>query len=409
MHPKYLSIKPYTYHLPEERIARYPLHNRHDAKLLVYKNGSITENIYQHITDELPNNSVLIFNNTRVIQARLYFQKPNGTFIEIFCLEPDDRYTSITQAMTQQGKVYWKCLIGGASKWKAEKLTIVHSINTLELEAEKITQQKDSYVICFNWKPYTQTFAEVLQYVGNTPLPPYLNRKAEKADIKRYQTIYAAKDGSVAAPTAGLHFTKDVFDTLNKKNVQLLHLTLHVGAGTFKPVKGTYMRDHIMHAEYIDVSKQVIEQLIAIKKASQPVIAVGTTSLRTLESLYWIGWAIHNNSNIDMQKFILHQWFAYEAAVTKNFSITDALESILMYLVEHNMDRLITRTQILIVPKYAFRMIDGLITNFHQPQSTPLLLVAALVGDSWREIYDYALANNFRFLSYGDGCLLMLS
>lgn len=407
MHPKYLSIKDYTYHLPEERIARYPLNKRDDSKLLVYKNGTITENIYQHIADELPNNSVLIFNDTRVIQARLYFKKPNGTLIEIFCLEPDNRYADITQAMLQQEKVYWKCLIGGASKWKTGKLKAAHSSDAIVLEAEKIAQEKDSYLICFSWKPCTQAFSEILQHVGNIPLPPYLHRKAEVSDAERYQTIYAVKDGSVAAPTAGLHFTKEVFKNLDAKNIRSLHLTLHVGAGTFKPVKATYMEDHTMHAEYIDVSKQAIEQLITIKKLAQPIIAVGTTSLRTLESLYWIGWAIHNDSNIDMQRFVLHQWFSYETAVTKNFSIIDALENILKYLVKCSVDRLVTRTQILIAPGYVFKMIDGLITNFHQPQSTLLLLVAALVGDDWRKIYDYALNNNFRFLSYGDGCLLM--
>lgn len=406
MHPKYLSILDFTYSLPEERIARYPLDNRHNAKLLVYKNGVITDTIYQNITNELPENSMLVFNNTLVIQARLYFTKPNGTTIEIFCLEPDEQYADITNAMLQQSKVYWKCLVGGASKWKTEKLQS-NNHTAILLQAEKISQEKDSYIICFSWEPSTKTFAEVLQTIGNIPLPPYLNRKAEESDKERYQTIYAVKEGSVAAPTAGLHFTSEVFEQLDKKNIQPLQITLHVGAGTFKPVKAIQMKDHVMHAEYIDVSKKTIEQLIAAKKAQQSIIAVGTTSLRTLESLYWIGWIMHNNSNINLQSLVLDQWLPYEGSISTRFSTIDALEAILKYLEEKRLDRLITRTKILIAPGYDFKIINGLITNFHQPQSTLLLLIAALVGDNWRKIYNHALHNNFRFLSYGDGCLLL--
>ncbi len=407
IHPKHLSIKDYTYHLPEDCIAQYPLSNRHDSKLLVYRNGIITENSYQYIDTELPSGSVLVFNNTHVIQARLYFKKSTGTLIEIFCLEPDDRYGDITTAMLQQDKVYWKCLIGGASKWKTGILQAVNNISSITLYAEKIAQEKDSYTICFSWMPQTKTFAEVLELIGNIPLPPYLNRQAEIIDVERYQTVYASNKGSVATPTAGLHFTADILNTLAKKNIQLLEVTLHVGAGTFKPVKATYMEDHVMHAEYIDISKATIELLIDNVVNGKVIIAVGTTSLRTLESLYWFGWIIENDPNIDMQRFILHQWFPYENSISKKFTITKALLNILRYLVEKDMDRLVTRTQILIAPGYTFKLIKGLITNFHQPQSTLLLLVAAFVGEGWRKIYNHALRNHFRFLSYGDGCLLM--
>ncbi len=407
IHPKRLSIKDYTYHLPEDCIARYPLSNRHDSKLLVYKNGTITENSYQYIDTELPSDSVLVFNNTHVIQARLYFKKSTGTPIEIFCLEPDDRYEDITTAMLQQGKVYWKCLIGGASKWKTGILQAVNNTSSITLYAEKIAQEKDSYTVCFSWKPQTKTFAEVLELIGNIPLPPYLNRQAEMIDVERYQTVYASKKGSVAAPTAGLHFTSDILKTLAKKNIQSLEVTLHVGAGTFKPVKATYLKDHVMHAEYIDISKETIELLIDNVMNEKAIIAVGTTSLRTLESLYWFGWIIENDPDIYMQSFILHQWVAYETEIPKGFTTIHALKSILNYIIKNNANKLITRTQILIAPGYTFKLINGLITNFHQPQSTLLLLVAAFVGEDWRKIYNHALKNHFRFLSYGDGCLLM--
>lgn len=407
MHPKYISILDYTYSLPEERIAHYPLSNRHDAKLLVYKNGKISENKYKYIADELPTNSLLVFNNTRVIQARLYFSTLNGKNIEIFCLEPDDRYTDITNAMLQQRQVYWKCLIGGAAKWKNGKAIIKNNQSDIFLQAEKIAQEKDSYIICFNWTPHIKSFAEILENIGNIPLPPYLNRQAEITDIERYQTLYATKDGSVAAPTAGLHFTEHIFETLSQKNIPLLPITLHVGAGTFKPVKTACMQDHIMHAEYIDISKETIELLIHNILNEKTIVAVGTTSLRTLESLYWIGWIIENDPNINMQNFILNQWFPYETTISKDFTTINALKSICKYLVKHNIDRLITRTQILIAPGYIFKFVKGLITNFHQPKSTLLLLIAAFIGDNWKKIYKYALENNFRFLSYGDGCLLM--
>lgn len=407
MHPKHLSIADYTYSLPKERIAKHPLPNRHDAKLLVYRNGIITENTYQNIADELSNNSTLIFNNTRVIQARLYFLTSTEKDIEIFCLEPDDRYADTTNAMLQQGQVYWKCLIGGAAKWKNGKAIIKNNSSNIRLQAEKIAQENDSYIICFSWLPAIETFATILEIFGNIPLPPYLNRKVEITDTERYQTIYALKNGSVAAPTAGLHFTKHIFETLLQKNIQTLQVTLHVGAGTFKPVKTACMQDHIMHAEYIDISKETIELLIDNVTNKKVIIAVGTTSLRTLESLYWIGWIIENDPDIDMENFILNQWFPYKNIIPKKFTITKALLNILSYLVENNMNKLVTRTQILIAPGYIFKLVKGLITNFHQPKSTLLLLIAAFVGDNWKKIYTYALENNFRFLSYGDGCLLM--
>lgn len=405
MHPKRLLIKDFLYNLPEEKIAKYPLPKRDESKLLVYKDGAITENIYYNLTEYLPENSLLIFNNTKVVEARLLFQKSTGSSIEIFCLEPAEVYTDITTAMLQKGKVWWKCLVGGAKKWKEETLlkVIETSSATLQLHAKKTEKFTDYFLIEFSWDDTSLSFAEVLHMAGSMPLPPYLNRTAEESDKERYQTIYARHDGSVAAPTAGLHFTERLFEKLMAKRIQQDFVTLHVGAGTFKPVKSETMQEHEMHTEFIDVRAALIENIL--QHINETVIAVGTTSLRTIESLYWLGVKTILQPAITLENLHVYQWDAYDTDA-ENITAKDALKSLLNWMQRHNLSNLITKTQIIIAPGYGLKVAKALITNFHQPQSTLLLLVAALVGDDWRKVYHYGLENNFRFLSYGDGCLL---
>lgn len=408
MHPKELSIIDFTYELPDERIARYPLAERDQSKLLIYRNGQISETIYAELAAHIPANSLLVFNNTKVVEARLLFEKPNGGRIEIFCLEPHEQYGDITTAMLQKGKVWWKCLVGGAKKWKEGALISQiekYDSSEITLTARKIEQYADAYLIELSWDDADMSFAELLHAAGVIPLPPYLNRAAEESDQERYQTIYAKHDGSVAAPTAGLHFTNSLFAKLTQKNIRHSFVTLHVGAGTFKPVKSATMQDHEMHAEFIDVSAAFIEQLL--QETAGPVIAVGTTSLRTLESLYWLGVKTKLDPLISAEALTITQWEPYELA-EYNFSAAEALTALLDWLQQNQADRLITKTQIIIATGYTFRIIKGLITNFHQPQSTLLLLVAAITGDNWKNIYQYALDKEFRFLSYGDGSLLWL-
>lgn len=405
MHPKRLLIKDFLYNLPEEKIAKYPLPKRDESKLLVYKDGAITENIYYNLTEYLPENSLLVFNNTKVVEARLLFQKSTGSSIEIFCLEPAEVYTDITTAMLQKGKVWWKCLVGGAKKWKEETLlkVIETSSATLQLHAKKTEKFTDYFLIEFSWDDTSLSFAEVLHMAGSMPLPPYLNRTAEESDKERYQTIYARHDGSVAAPTAGLHFTERLFEKLMAKRIQQDFVTLHVGAGTFKPVKSETMQEHEMHTEFIDVRAALIENIL--QHINETVIAVGTTSLRTIESLYWLGVKTILQPAITLENLHVYQWDAYDTDA-ENITAKDALKSLLNWMQRHNLSNLITKTQIIIAPGYGLKVAKALITNFHQPQSTLLLLVAALIGDDWRKVYHYALENNFRFLSYGDGCLL---
>jgi S-adenosylmethionine:tRNA ribosyltransferase-isomerase len=401
MHPKEISILDYTYELPDERIAKYPLQERDQSKLLIYENGNISESIYLELDKHLPAESFLVFNQTKVVEARLLFQKPTGGVIEIFCLEPHEQYPDITTAMMQKQKVWWKCLIGGASKWK-HGMVLLKQVDDMIIEASIIDRASETFIVELSWNN-DLSFADVLHKAGAIPLPPYLHRNAEENDKERYQTIYAEKDGSVAAPTAGLHFTERMFTEFKKKNITFSFVTLHVGAGTFKPVKAEKMEDHEMHAEFFDVELSFIEQLVT--NINKPVVAVGTTSLRTLESLYWIGVKIQN-ANFKMQKeeICVRQWDSYEIKV--NLSAGEALQSLADWMRQQNMQRLITKTQIIIAPGYELKIAKGLITNFHQPQSTLLLLVAAIVGSDWKKIYEYALKNNFRFLSYGDGSLL---
>jgi S-adenosylmethionine:tRNA ribosyltransferase-isomerase len=409
--PRNISINDYTYSLPEERIAKYPLAERDASKLLVYKDRKIEEDIYRNIADHIPSNSLLIFNNTKVVEARLLFQKATGGVIEIFCLEPHEQYPDITTAMLQKEKVLWQCLVGGASKWKTGQVLekkIVLNENEIILQASYLEKRTDHFIIELSWTPINLSFAEVLHLTGAIPLPPYIKRTAEIADTERYQTVYAAHDGSVAAPTAGLHFTETIFTQLKEKNIQKDFVTLHVGAGTFKPVKSETMQEHEMHAEWIDVSKSAIENIL--RNLDNNIIAVGTTSLRTIESLYWLGL---KQSGIGSPKsgvafegsLDLLQWEAYELN-ENNIPAKEALQSLLNWMETNKLNRLVAKTQILIAPGYKFKIIKGLVTNFHQPQSTLLLLVAALIGKDWKNIYDHAMQNDFRFLSYGDGCLL---
>lgn len=411
MDPGNLSIKEFTYDLPEHRIAKYPLPERDASKLLIYDQGKITEDIYKNLDRQLPPNSLLVFNDTKVIEARLLFQKPTGGIIEIFCLDPHEQYADITVAMNQHGHVLWQCLIGGASKWKHGQILEkkINSSKEIILHAKYVEKKIDSFVIEFAWNDDSLNFAEILHHAGAIPLPPYIKRAVERSDEERYQTIYAHHEGSVAAPTAGLHFTEYVFDKLRLKNIKTDFVTLHVGAGTFKPVKTETIEGHEMHAEFINVSKETIENIF--QNLSQNIIPVGTTSLRTIESLYWLGVkSMMGRGQLTTAggKLIeLSQWECYELE-KMNIEPGQALEALIDFMQKEKRERLVTKTQILIAPPYKTRIANALITNFHQPQSTLLLLVAALIKEDWKKVYDYALQHDFRFLSYGDGCLLWI-
>lgn len=422
--PQNICISDYTYALPEERIAKFPLAERDASKLLICKEDEIAEDRYNNIAEHISKNSLLVFNNTKVVEARLLFQKATGGIIEIFCLEPHEQYADITTAMLQPGKVLWQCLVGGASKWKAGQILekkIQQEGKEIVLLAKYVEKKQDAFLIELSWTPEALSFAELLHYAGAIPLPPYIKRAVEESDAERYQTVYAHFDGSVAAPTAGLHFTESIFNQLKEKDIATDFVTLHVGAGTFKPVKAGTMQEHIMHAEFIDVSKATIQNILA--NLDNNIIAVGTTSLRTIESLYWLGRKPElrsgevNGTGPDSYRVPLSvsQWEPYEST-EKNISVKESLQTLLEWMDKNKLERLLAKTQILIAPGYEFKIVNGLITNFHQPQSTLLLLVAAFIGNDlsseqpgWKKIYNYALQNNFRFLSYGDGSLLWRS
>ena len=404
MHPSQLQIKDFSYQLPNDRIAKYPLAERDMSKLLIYENQTITEDIYRNIGNHLEKESLLLFNNTLVIEARILFEKSAGSTIEVFCLEPAADL-ELTQAMMSKSTVQWNCLVGGASKWKQEFLE--KKICTAEIEfnlrAKQIKKKTDSFVVEFSWDNSEITFAEVLHHAGILPLPPYLQRKTEPVDYERYQTVYARNQGSVAAPTAGLHFTKSLLNQLKQKGITQEYVTLHVGAGTFKPVKSNSMQEHEMHKEWILVHRSAIETLL--QSLQKNIIPVGTTSLRTLETLYWMGVKALVKPDASLQELEIKQWDAYDLEM-QTTSTQQAFEALLNWLQKHNLHELICYTQILIAPGYKIRVANALISNFHQPNSTLLLLVAAFIGDAWRKVYDYALTHDFRFLSYGDGCLL---
>ena len=405
MNPKDLSIEDYTYLLPDERIARYPLSERDASKLLIYNKGSITEDTYKNIATHIPEGALILFNQTKVVHARLLFKKPSGGTIEVFCLGPHPHYADIQSAMLTRQAVVWECLVGGASKWKDGTVLQINNLSPrFTLCARKQEHTSGAFFICLEWDDEEMTFGEVLHYAGSVPLPPYLKRDAVADDETRYQTLFARENGSVAAPTAGLHFTTDIMNSLHAKNITTDFVTLHVGAGTFKPVKASTMSAHEMHAEWMEVTRETITGLLT--QEGKNIVAVGTTSLRTLESLYWIGNKLANSLPVDLNTISVTQWEPYETHI--EVTTRAALQAILSYMTKHLLGKITTRTQILIAPGYRFRIATALVTNFHQPGSTLLLLVAAITGAEWRNIYEYALAHDFRFLSYGDGCLLWL-
>jgi len=402
--PKEIRIEDYNYNLPDSRIAKYPLTERDSSKLLVYNNGEIEDACFKNLATFLPDDSLLIFNNTKVIQARLHFQKATGAQIEIFCLEPYSPNDYLLNFQQTQ-RCSWVCLIGNLKKWKEDKLTKEIEINGQKviITANKIQSDASSHIIEFEWDNQDYTFSELLEATGELPIPPYLNRKTEKEDKQTYQTVYSKIDGSVAAPTAGLHFTDAVFHSLGEKGIQTAEVTLHVGAGTFRPVKSEQIKDHVMHSEFISVKREVIDQLLNHKGK---IIAIGTTSVRTLESLYYLGMTLGEGEGSDLK---VTQWQAYEKP-ENNITVQDSLLNILDYLNARNLNTFIAHTQIIIAPGYKFKIVDGIITNFHQPQSTLLLLVSAFVGNgNWKNIYKHALSNEYRFLSYGDSSLLLKS
>ena len=402
-HPKDLLIADFSYELPDEKIAKYPLQERDASKLLLYNNGEISETIFGNIADHLPTNSLLVFNNSKVIQSRLSFTKPSGGVIEIFILEPCLEYGDITTAMKRIGSIRCNCLVGGAKKWKQGKLekVLLNNVEPVILTAQIIEKLNEAFIIEFNWQPEVD-FATALNIFGNTPIPPYLHRSSDETDKERYQTIYAKEDGSVAAPTAGLHFTNDVMQSLQNKNIAHAYVTLHVGAGTFKPVKSATIAGHEMHAEYIIVGASFIEKLLNYKE----VIPVGTTSMRTIESLYWMGVKAKLHKGISLADLEIKQWDVYDELMQYNVSKEVALMSLLQKMKEQNITSIKLQTQIMIAPPYESKIATAIITNFHQPQSTLLLLIAALTGTNWKKMYQYALENNFRFLSYGDSSLI---
>lgn len=398
---KDIEIAEYDYLLPDEKIAKYPLKQRDSSKLLLYNGGNISHDTFCNLPQYIGEGALMIFNNTKVIQARLRFKKETGAQIEVFCLEPEQPI-DYQQTFLQTDTCVWKCLIGNSARWKNGMLSQKLSIDDKEitLHAERINSGAVNSVR-FTWDGGV-TFADVLDAVGELPIPPYLNRKTEEEDKKTYQTVYSKIKGSVAAPTAGLHFTGQTMSQLKEKNIQLQEVTLHVGAGTFKPVKSDSIGEHEMHEEYIEVKKELIKSLIAAKGK---IVAVGTTSVRTLESLYYLGEAIHSNPDISMEELHVSQWVPYERQHT--LSAEESLTAIANYLDRHNLDAIHTHTQIIIAPGYKFNIVNAIITNFHQPKSTLLLLVSAFVKGHWRDIYDYALGHDFRFLSYGDSSLLI--
>lgn len=404
--PKHIRISEFNYPLPDERIAKFPLPVRDQSKLLLYRHGEVTEDIFTSLPDYLPANSLMIFNNTKVIQARLHFHKETGALIEVFCLEPIQP-NDYALNFQQTEHAAWLCMIGNLKKWKegALKREITVKGKPLTLTAERGACHGTSHWVDFRWNNPEITFADILEVFGELPIPPYLNRETQESDKETYQTVYSKIKGSVAAPTAGLHFTPRVLDALREKGVALEELTLHVGAGTFKPVKSEEIEGHEMHTEYISVNRSTLEKLVAHEGKA---IAVGTTSVRTLESLYHIGVTLLHNPNATEEDLHVKQWQPYETALeTAATPAVDALQAIIAYLDRHHMETLHSSTQIIITPGYEYRIVKAMVTNFHQPQSTLLLLVSAFLHGDWRKIYDYALAHDFRFLSYGDSSLLI--
>jgi S-adenosylmethionine:tRNA ribosyltransferase-isomerase len=402
---KNIQISDFTYHLPDKRIAKYPLAERDASKLLIYKNNTIQEDIYKNFAEYIPENTLMIYNNTKVVEARMLFHTDTGAVAELFYLEAAEKYIDASMAMGCQGELEIKCYVGNAKRWKKDTLTRIINWNgqQLELTASNKERVNDYFHVTLSWTPSEIVFAEVLHAFGSIPLPPYLNRETETSDLERYQTTFAKELGSVAAPTAGLHFTENILNQLENKGIKNEYVTLHVGAGTFKPVKSEEIGGHEMHGEYLDVELTTI-QSICDALENKTIVTVGTTSTRTVESLYWIGRKLFFTPDLSRDALEVQQWEPYET--TNLCTPKQAYQALIDYLKKENLNRFISRTQIIIAPGYQYKVIDALATNFHQPESTLLLLISALVGDAWKEIYDYALNNNFRFLSYGDGSLL---
>ena len=407
MNTKDIQINDYNYPLSDERIAKYPLKERDHSKLLIYKQGKVSEDVFFHVADYLPKGSLMVMNNTKVIQARLHFRKATGALIEIFLLEPA-LPADYEQMFQSRDRCEWFCLVGNLKKWKEGQLSRGFTIDDHEVTvtAERVGEAATSQRIAFTWDDNQLSMAELIDSIGELPIPPYLNRKTEECDKTTYQTVYSKIKGSVAAPTAGLHFTADVLATLDNKGIEREEVTLHVGAGTFKPVKSLHIGEHDMHTETFCVKKQTIERLIAHQGHA---VAVGTTSVRTLESLYYIGYKMLQLPDAEEQHWHVEQWEPYQMQVAPDDAPTtmEALQAIANYMQRNALTTLHGSTQIIIAPGYNYHIVKMLITNFHQPQSTLLLLVSAFVHGDWRNIYDYALQHEFRFLSYGDSSLLI--
>ncbi len=397
---KNIRITDYDYPLPEERIAKFPMEQRDHSKLLCLKDGAISEHHFYDLPSLLPKDTLLVFNDTKVIHARLFFQKETGAVIEVFCLEPHNM--AVSQAFEQHEQCSWVCFIGNNKKWKSGPLTLDFSISNSQFSIQATRREAvgNAWIVDFNWTGEL-SFAEVIDAAGVIPLPPYLNRKAEESDSIRYQTVYAHHEGSVAAPTAGLHFSPEVFQSLKAKGIETEYITLHVGAGTFKPVSTDTIGEHEMHVEPVHITADNLRRIIA--HHGKPLIAVGTTTVRTLESLYWFG--VQLQANPQLERMHINQWDPY--ILDTSLSYTDAYANILRWMENQNTDYLDGETQLMIAPGYRYRIINGLVTNFHQPQSTLLLLVSALIGEQWKACYRYALDHEFRFLSYGDSCLFL--
>ena len=413
-----ISIEDYNYPLPDERIAKYPLSERDASKLLVLKDDKISSSHFNEIGDFLPKDSLLIFNETKVVRARLQFTKESGAAIEIFCLEPISGNGDYQVAFSSKSPSRWKCLVGNSRRWKNETISLRLYESTSQqvnestsqyqsqcqiLHAERLEKNDNYSVVEFSWEPAELSFAEVLEAAGEIPLPPYLHREAEESDRERYQTVFAKHEGSVAAPTAGLHFTNELITNLKERGITFEEVTLHVGAGTFRPVSSETIGEHEMHSETIVVKKSCIENLI--RNCDKTIIPVGTTSMRTIESLYWIGLMLMEEG-LEERNLHLNQWFPYQERETLP-SAEESLSTILEYLNKYELSELHATTALMIAPTCKINIAKALITNFHQPKSTLLLLVSALIGDKWKEVYQYALDNDFRFLSYGDSCLFL--
>ena len=400
---KDIDLREYDYDLPAERIAQYPVNERDMSQLLVYKDNNISKDIFRNIVDYLPSDSLLVFNNTRVIRARILFFKETGARVEILCLEPLTPF-GYELSFSSKVPVEWKCLIGNLKKWKGEKIITYFIYNGQQfiLTAERLQPADEAWRIRFNWSCTDISFGEVIEATGHIPLPPYINREDEEEDYNRYQTVYSSINGSVAAPTAGLHFTNNVLEKLEKKGIKSVELTLHVGAGTFQPVKSNNIARHAMHCEHFFITPEAIQLII---ENHEKIIPVGTTSVRTLESLYWLGVKLIHHPAECRNELVLGQWEAYE--IETNVSVKESMESLLKILKERNQSYLHASTSIIIIPGYDFKMINGMITNFHQPRSTLLLLISAWMGINWKKVYGFAMENGFRFLSYGDSSLLL--